>query len=104
MSRRMTPVDLYLDLLKRVLTRIVIEDGNLAYAPPAGSTAEALMNVLRMETRLQDLELVRRAPFDLAKRTEGLDWPATAETMIGLKRLDNLEYCVRTVLDEPERR
>lgn len=96
----MTPVDLYLDLLKRTLTRIVTEDGQVAYAPGPGTKAETIFRWLVEETGLVDLGLVRKTAFDLAKRTEGLDWPASAETMIGLKRLDNLEYCVRTALEE----
>jgi O-methyltransferase len=31
-------------------------------------------------------------------REEGRDWPSAAETMIGLKRLDNLQDCVADVL------
>jgi len=31
-------------------------------------------------------------------RREGRDWPSVAHTMIGLKRLDNLQYCVEDVL------
>ena len=37
---------------------------------------------------------------DPADRHEGLDWPATAETMIGRRRLDNLIDCLTTVLDD----
>src|SRR5439155_943401 len=33
-------------------------------------------------------------------RAGGRDWPERAETMIGLRRLDNLERCIRTVVDE----
>ena len=32
------------------------------------------------------------------KRMGGLDHPTHAETMIGLKRLDNIEYCVQQIL------
>jgi len=39
------------------------------------------------------------AGFDPALRHEGRDWPAEAETMIGLRRLDNLEGCVKGVLE-----
>jgi O-methyltransferase len=35
--------------------------------------------------------------FDADLRAEGRDWPAAAETMIGLKRLDNLEQCIADV-------
>src|SRR5258708_20652213 len=34
------------------------------------------------------------------ERAEGLVWPGYADTMIGLKRLDNLQSCVETVIKE----
>jgi O-methyltransferase len=34
------------------------------------------------------------------EREHGLDWPAHAETMSGLRRLANLRYCVETVLTD----
>jgi O-methyltransferase len=67
-----TPEHLYLDLLKRVLTRMILPDGSLS-------------------------EGVRRE-FDRGAREIGMDWPAEAETMVGLKRLDNLEFCVADVI------
>lgn len=39
-------------------------------------------------------------PFDREKRLVGLDWPTEAETMVGMKRLDNLEACIRDVCYE----
>jgi demethyldecarbamoylnovobiocin O-methyltransferase/8-demethyl-8-(2,3-dimethoxy-alpha-L-rhamnosyl)tetracenomycin-C 4'-O-methyltransferase len=36
--------------------------------------------------------------FDEPVRAEGLDWPARAHTMIGLKRLANVRTCVEEVL------
>ena len=36
--------------------------------------------------------------FDRDRRTDGRDWPTSAETMIGLKRLDNLEECITSVI------
>jgi len=29
-----------------------------------------------------------------------MEWPAEAETMIGLKRLDNLHACIETVISD----
>lgn len=37
-------------------------------------------------------------PFDPAKRTEGISWPPTAHTMVGLRRLNHLQTCVETIL------
>jgi O-methyltransferase len=42
----------------------------------------------------------RSQEFDPDKRRVGADWPAEAETMIGLDRLENLERCVRDVLEQ----
>ena len=33
-------------------------------------------------------------------RTEGLDWPARAHTMVGMKRLANVRQCVEHVLSD----
>ena len=33
-------------------------------------------------------------------REAGLDWPSTALSMIGLKRMENIQFCVETVLSE----
>ncbi|MDH4095368.1 MAG: TylF/MycF family methyltransferase [Betaproteobacteria bacterium] len=64
---------LYLDLLKRALTNLIYQDRGL----------------IEGETR----------PFDLRRRGEGEDWPEHAHTMIGIKRLDALHFCVEDVLD-----
>lgn len=38
------------------------------------------------------------SPLGQTKRDLGLDWPAEAETMIGMQRLTSLQQCVETVL------
>jgi hypothetical protein len=43
---------------------------------------------------------VREVEVDPAKRAEGRDWPAQAETMIGLRRLDNLHRCIKRVVED----
>src|SRR6266511_1964185 len=69
---------LYLDLLKRTLTRIAFEDEAVMPGDPQRE----------------------RMALDPSKRVEGLDWPVHAETMIGLRRLDQLQAAVETVLRE----
>lgn len=44
------------------------------------------------------LDVVRIEPDRRDEREEGRDWPLEAETMVGLKRLDNLQYCVTSVI------
>ena len=48
----------------------------------------------------RNLMLVRKRPFDQHARDLGMDWPADAETMIGMRRLTSLQQCVETVLNE----
>jgi len=42
--------------------------------------------------------LFTRQEFDAEKRAQGRDHPAMAHTMIGLRRLENIQYCVEEVL------
>lgn len=68
--------ELYLDLVKRALTNMIYRDARHSFA--GGGTLD----------------------YEQELRASGRDWPVVAHTMIGLKRLDNLEHCVRTVLEE----
>jgi O-methyltransferase len=90
---------LYLDLLKRCLTREVLGQLYRPLAPyspmPArltGWTNTALSALLRKPV----VVMVKTSPD---ARAMGKDWPADAETMIGRKRLDNLESLVVDVID-----
>lgn len=47
-----------------------------------------------------NLMLMRKRPFDQSARDLGADWPADAETMVGMQRLTSLQQCVETVLAE----
>ena len=67
MTTDSTSRELYLNLMKKCLTRLLFSDGH---------------------------------SFDYSKRRQGKDWPAQAETMIGLLRLDNLQRCVIDVLEQ----
>lgn len=63
---------LYLDLMKRVLTNMVYRDPPIIW-PGQGS-------------------------YDIAWREHGADVPSVAHTMVGLARLDNVQYCLERVL------
>jgi hypothetical protein len=69
------PADLYLDLLKRCLTRVLFPDRNLHY------------------------DLTTTSPLTVADRVQGKDWPTEAETMVGLLRLNSLQACIVNVLE-----
>lgn len=38
------------------------------------------------------------APFNKLEREIGRDWPSQAHTMIGTKRMNNLQYCIESVI------
>jgi O-methyltransferase len=97
-----TASELYLDLLKKCLTRYAFPERR---RPPWRSPQkkwhgfkwfvfERIGDILAR----QNLEIVKKIPFDPDKRIHGEDWPAEAETMIGLKRLDNLQHCIVDVM------
>ena len=99
-----TARDLYLDLLKRQLTRALTEDNDLLFGLPNSwerrNWAQRSADAAGAFLRRRGLELVRKRPYDSAAREFGRDWPVRAETMIGLRRLDNLQLAVETVLAE----
>jgi O-methyltransferase len=86
---------MYLNLLRNYLTRY----GESELAPVRASNHPIARRALDLLAR-RDLKLVRAHPFDEEKRNLGLDWPAAAETMIGMQRLTSLQHCVETVLAE----
>jgi Macrocin-O-methyltransferase (TylF) len=68
---------LYLDLIKKCLTGMIYDD------PPAGK-----VNVAGYLTK----------DYIPKMREYGRDVPSHAHTMIGMRRLDNLQYCVERVI------
>lgn len=93
---------LYLGLMKQCLTRFVFPDTyrQIRARPsrqehPVGWAVYPLLSPVLEKL---NLKLYRYVPFDESKRAEGRDWPAEADTMIGLKRLENLQHCVTEVI------
>lgn len=87
---------LYLDLMKKTLTNWIYGEAEMEHIQPHG----VLKGFLNRELAKRDIRLMKPAPFVKAAREKGLDWPATAHTMIGIKRLDNLQECIETILDD----
>jgi hypothetical protein len=109
---------LYIELLKRCLTDMIhIDDPMSAMVPyrPVKKSERLqflLLWPLLALLRVFNLHIVRpnrQSFFDYARmsaddlrafRADGRDWPPRAHTMVGLRRLDNLQFCVETVLRE----
>ncbi|MBU4319864.1 MAG: TylF/MycF family methyltransferase [Nitrospinae bacterium] len=96
------PEQLYLDLMKKTLSFTLWPEPPLPIttfyirSPVKRFLVSAISKVLDKRKLL----LVQKRDFSQSQRIEGRVWPVYADTMIGLKRLDNLQYCVETVLRE----
>ncbi|MGQ5260870.1 TylF/MycF family methyltransferase [Micromonospora sp. ZYX-F-536] len=66
--------DLYLDLLKRVLTNVIYED------PPIPNP------------------VFDGQEFNRWARNTGSDWPSVAHTMVGMARLNNVQHCLERAI------
>jgi O-methyltransferase len=91
------PRTLYLELLKRSLTCSLYEgtDGTPWYPPPAGLRRAVKRRLLRLLIPTE-VRLTRAVPEE--EREKGMDWPALALTMVGARRLDNIQHCMETAL------
>ncbi len=90
--------DLYLDLMARMLTRYDFEGRNVTVHLPGRSYESYLWELLRGALRGRDVRMVEPGEFDAATREDGRDWPADAESMIGMKRMRNIRDCVESVI------
>jgi O-methyltransferase len=93
--------DLYLDLLKKALTRAGFPD---RYKPLMADRVRSKnfwawlgLMAVRPITNAMGLTLCRTS-YNAKWREVGADWPADAETMVGMERLSNVEFCVKDVL------
>ncbi len=112
MSHFMPPdtKDLYLDLLKKTLSDYLhIENDYANGIPPEywwkKSWLKNLRNRLLVKMLNRSNMLVlrqdgRTIEERVTARTEGLDWPFLAETMVGLKRLENLQVIIEKIIHE----
>ena len=76
--------DLYLDLMKKCLTNWIYGDAEVKIIEGKNFCKR---NIISLFNKLLGYQLTKSAPMDPHKRLNGKDWPITAYTMIGLKRL-----------------
>ncbi len=95
MTKKNFSSDLYLNLIKLVLTNYIYgeyEAGAALAQQKAGS--EIIATLLKR----WNLQLTYVKPFDKKKRSQGQDWPLFSHTMIGIAGLNNLQFCLRDIL------
>jgi O-methyltransferase len=93
-----TSEELYLHLMKQCLTRMLWRERYRPMSTSASGWRRLVLRPLQSLLRHVNMEMVYLEPDRRERRQEGHDWPLEAETMIGLKRLDNLQDCVTSVI------
>jgi O-methyltransferase len=89
-----TAEHLYLELMKGVLTRSLFLDQEVRDVLARGRIKAAIQRLAMS----RGYRIVVPNRVDARTRETGRDWPPTAETMIGRKRLDSLQMCIELVL------
>lgn len=92
------PAELYLDLMKKILTRSGFESDYRAVQMRKDSRAGLLVVPILKLLRSRGFDLRRHVPMDPNARAVGRDLPSEAETMVGLQRLDHVHRCIADVL------
>ncbi len=92
----------YLELLKKVLIDYdkidTMELHPLDIVNPNWKTS--LLFPLDKLLRKRNFSICKLKPVTREKRMNGLDWPASAKTMIGYHRLSNIEYCIKKIQED----
>jgi O-methyltransferase len=83
--------------MKLSLTRRLSPNTFAIVRPRRGTLAGAILRSIQGLAARRDLAIVRRVTDEV--RRQGRDWPTDAETMIGAARLDNIEECIRRVVE-----
>lgn len=96
-----TPELLYLDLIKKTLSYTLWEEPGMPvemFAYKKSFHQRILIRLLYKILRLFNCQAVKLTKHDDSHKIDGRIWPRYAETMIGLKRLDNIQFCVENVI------
>ena len=83
-----------MDLMKRALVNWIYRDAEYQKVP----FPPALDQTLIQEAMAAGFQLMLPYSCDHQLRANGRDYPPFAHTLIGLKRLDNLQFCVEDAL------
>lgn len=98
-NRTRSSTDLYLELLKRVLVRWG-EDEWVPLTENGSPLKDAVKRAANRALASRGFAILKTEKFAPEKRENGRDWPARAMTMIGMKRLDNLQHCIESVIHD----
>jgi O-methyltransferase len=84
----------YIELLKGCLLASLYEESAWRIYEPRSRLRSFITKLLAY----RNFALVKLERFDPELREDGRDWPMFGYTMIGRKRLNNIEFCVREIV------
>jgi len=87
----------YLDLIKKVLIDLKRVDQTEYWPVKSNFGTRFLENALYL-LKKKRVKLCHVRTYELSDRIEGRDCPRYADTMIGLRRLENIEYCFNEII------
>jgi hypothetical protein len=85
---------LYIDLVKRCVLNLPYADVEINPIQPYGRLRAAALGLFRKA----GIQLAHLRRGDYGRRVEGTDFSDVAHSMLSLKRLDNVQHCMETVL------
>jgi O-methyltransferase len=97
------PETLYRDMMKKALSFTLWPEPpvpleNFNYSRPAFK--RRLVSFISRLLARKNIQLVEQRPICEGQRAEGRIWPGYADTMVGVKRLNNLQFCIERVIKE----
>lgn len=87
---------LYIDMVKRCVLNIPYVDAELNPIQPHGRVRRTVLGAFARA----GIQLAHLRRGDYARRIAGTDFSDTAHSMLSIKRLDNVQMCVETILAE----
>src|SRR5580658_4221597 len=95
-------VEAHAALLKQAITASLYPESSWMVIPiphPTG-IVRSLKRLFLQTLAARGYILVKKRPFNLETRVNGRDWPMFGYSMIGHKRLANLDFCIKSVLND----
>jgi hypothetical protein len=95
------PELLYLDLMKKTLSFMLWEETGIpieTYSHLMSLPKRIFIQAFSKTLRFFNLQLVKRVNYQDKQKINGMIMPMFAHTMIGLKRLDNIQFCAEKVI------
>jgi O-methyltransferase len=87
---------MYIDLVKRCVLNIPYVDAELNPIQPHGKLRSAILSIFKRA----NIQLAHLRRGDYERRLSGRDFSDVAHSMLSIKRLDNVQMCVESVIRE----